>query len=184
MIRARVLWTANQPLTCCMLFMVLAVAPGCMRGLKNGIYHSKQTHYRIAPPPKPWRSIGARAANLAWLHKDGSLLMANSACKPSDAPLQALANHLLIGMSDIQVVDKQLQQLSDRQALQLHVQAKLDGVPRSLLIVVLKKDGCVYDVVLVATAENLAKHQNTYEKIVASFDAANRTEALKKQAVQ
>ncbi|MEM7589613.1 MAG: hypothetical protein AAF320_05610 [Myxococcota bacterium] len=184
MTRAHVLCITNQLLICCMLLTAITLFPSCTRGFKKGTYHTKHTHYRIVPPPKPWKSIRARTANLAWLHKDGSLLMTNSQCKPSDAPLQALANHLLIGMSDIQVVHKNSLQLSDRQALQLHINAKLDGVVRSLLILVLKKDGCVYDVVLVTAPQHVAKHQKTYEEIVASFDAANRVKALKKQAVQ
>ncbi|MEM7402996.1 MAG: hypothetical protein AAF310_03140 [Myxococcota bacterium] len=169
---------------CCLLLAATAVLCCCVQGLKNGVYHGKQTQYRLAAPPKSWKAIRARQANLAWLNTDGSLLMTNSLCKRSDAPLQALANHLLMGMRDVRVVRKHLMQLSDRQALQLHVDAQLDGVARSLLMLVLKKDGCVYDIVLATAPQNVAKHQQTYNNMVASFDVASRLEALKEQALQ
>jgi hypothetical protein len=70
----------------------------------------------------------------------------DSNCDPAhDIPLTALRSHLLIGFTDREVIEEQVVPMDGREALRTHLTAKLDGVPREILLQILKKDDCVYD---------------------------------------
>jgi hypothetical protein len=60
--------------------------------------------------------------------------------------------------------------LDGREALRSHVVAKLDGVPRELLLTVMKKDGCVYDFALVAPpGGGFGQAHQAYDGVLESF---------------
>ncbi|MEM7495761.1 MAG: hypothetical protein AAF471_06480 [Myxococcota bacterium] len=179
---------ASQPSTCLCRGLVVVLAMqlcACATTPKHYVYRNKHTRYRIGHPGARWRRINARGADLAWLHKqDGSLLYTHSLCQSTDTSLLSLAHHLLIGMTDHKVLQRQTIQLSGRDALRVHMKGKLDGVPRNLQAVVLKKDGCVYDVVLVASPEQLQRHHAAFQAVLAPFDVASRAKEMKRQALK
>ncbi len=110
--------------------------------------------------------------DLAWDNERlGAVIQANATCDPDmDVPLSALRNHLLIGWTAREVQSEELIQLDGREALQTHLLAKIDGVPRELFLTVMKKDGCVYDFALAAPPGNgFASARPAYDQIVASF---------------
>ena len=152
---------------------------------KESVYRNKHTRYRVGHPGIKWRRINARGADMAWLHKqDGSLLYTDSLCKPTDASLLSLAQHLLIGMTDHKVLQRHPIQISGRDALQVSMEGKLDGVPQKLQVVVLKKDGCVYDVVLVTSPRQLNRHHAAFQGVLTPFDVASRAKEMKRQALE
>ena len=60
--------------------------------------------------------------------------------------------------------------MDGREALRTVARAKLDGVPRELELVVLKKDGCVYDFALVAPpGRPFTDAQATFRAMLDSF---------------
>ncbi len=50
-----------------------------------------------------------------------------------------------MGFTEPKTLDQQTKMLDGREALFSHSTAKLDGIPRELSLVVMKKDGCIYD---------------------------------------
>ena len=86
-----------------------------------------------------------------------------------DVPLPALTKHLLFGFTERQVQSQERIPLDGREALVTHAMAKLDGVPRELVLVVLKKNGCVYDFALAAPHETFERARHDYEALVAGF---------------
>jgi hypothetical protein len=60
-----------------------------------------------------------------------------------------LTRHLLIGTTERETLAEETLPLDGREALRSRVAAKLDGVPLVYEMYVLKKDGCIYDFVLV-----------------------------------
>lgn len=144
--------------------------------LKDGVYEDARVNYRVSEPSDGWRQVRVASANAAWLHDElGASLLVNSHCEGvQDAPLEALANHLLIGWTEREVLDQRKFELSRREALEQEVSAKLDGVPRRLMLLVLKKDGCVYDVVLSAPPESFSRAKAGYERVAGSLDIGPR----------
>ena len=109
----------------------------------------------------------------------------NSTCDQpdQDVPLQALTRHLLNGFTaytfpPVDEADLQTVPMDGREALRTHVVAKLDGVPRELLLVVMKKDDCIYDFALVAPpGAQFEQARPDFERLVTSFRADARSAA-------
>ena len=68
-------------------------------------------------------------------------------------PLKSLTQHLFLQFTDRQQEEQQLIPLDGREALETQMVAKLDGVEKHFHVVVLKKDGCVYDFLQIANAQ-------------------------------
>ncbi|HWE26459.1 MAG TPA: hypothetical protein VHB97_00575 [Polyangia bacterium] len=105
--------------------------------------------------------------------------MANSECVAEhDAPLQVATNTLLIGFTERQVVHEELVPLAGREALHRRMRAKLDGVALALDVFVLKKDGCIYDLVYLSPPESVARGAPAFARFVAGFDTVNQERRL------
>lgn len=123
--------------------------------LQNGVYHGKQTTYRIGAVGSDWTSVTVDKQNdLAWHNgAKGAVMHVDSDCDPGlDIPLTALRNHLMIGFTEREVVEEEVVPMDGREALRTHFTAKLDGVTRDILLQILKKDDCVYDFGLITPA--------------------------------
>ncbi len=140
------------------LLALFAVLPACgaARGgsFGDGTYRDSEATYAVGELGSGWERISVDDQNdLAFRHEGhGAIVQVNASCDPAlDIPLEALTNHLLIGFTEREDVEPQERvPMDEREALRTHLRAKLDGVPRELLLHVLKKDGCVYDFALVA----------------------------------
>lgn len=129
---------------------VSSITIGCATtgALQDGIYRGDRTAYRLAPPASDWTPVTVDHHNdLAWHSESkGAVMHVDSDCDPGlDIPLTALRNHLLIGFTERQEVEENVVPMDGREALRTHLTAKLDGVPREILLQILKKDDCVYD---------------------------------------
>ncbi len=115
---------------------------------ENGLYRGAQTSYRIGPVSSDWTPVTVNHQNdLAW-HSEakGAVMHVDSDCNPGlDIPLTALRSHLLIGFTEREVLEEEVVAMDGREALRTHLRAKLDGVPREILLQILKKNDCVYD---------------------------------------
>ncbi|TNF59291.1 MAG: hypothetical protein EP303_08420 [Deltaproteobacteria bacterium] len=131
------------------LFLGLT-ATGCATTgtLQNGVYHGEQTSYQIGTVSSDWTPVTVSGQNdLAWHNRTkGAVMHVDSDCDPAlDIPLTALRSHLMIGFTEREVVEEEVVPMDGREALRTHFTAKLDGVPRDILLQILKKDDCVYD---------------------------------------
>ena len=81
-----------------------------------------------------------------------------------------------MGMTDREIVKQDAVQWSKREALESTATAKLDGVPRKLQLFVLKKDGCVYDIVLDSDPAQFDVALAAYRKVRDGFDVAGRAD--------
>jgi hypothetical protein len=115
--------------------------------LQNGVYRGEQTSYQIGPVGSDWTPVTVGHQNdLAWHNEaKGAVMHADSDCDPG---------------LDIPVVP-----MDGREALRTHFTAKLDGVPRDILLQILKKDDCVYDFGLITPPGP------SFDEALADFDA-------------
>ena len=150
------------------LFLSLT-AMGCATTgtLQNGVYRGEQTSYRVGPVSEGWTAVTVdRQNDLAWHNEAKEAVMhIDSDCDPGlDIPLTALRSHLMIGFTEREVVHEELVPMDGREALRTHFTAKLDGVPRDILLQILKKDNCVYDFGLITPPGP------SFEEALADFD--------------
>jgi hypothetical protein len=121
--------------------------------LENGRFRDRVVNYQVGLPGEGWRELRLETANVAW-YNDAlrASLLVNSNCDGvGDAPLEGLTSDLLMGMTEREILSQERRPASRREALESVATAKLDGVPRKLMLFVLKKDACVYDIVLDAS---------------------------------
>ncbi|MBC7171662.1 MAG: hypothetical protein H5U40_04510 [Polyangiaceae bacterium] len=162
--------------------MALLAVSACGGGgtYQGGVYRDREATYGIGELGRDWESIEIGDENdLAFRNESlGAIVQVNASCDPAlDIPLEALTNHLLIGFTEREDVEPQSRiPLDEREALRTHVLAKLDGVPRELLLYVLKKDECVYDFALVAPPRSggFERARPGFESMVAGFHAGAR----------
>ncbi|MGB8330347.1 MAG: hypothetical protein WCE62_09480 [Polyangiales bacterium] len=150
------------------LFVGLTVMACATTGtLRGEVYHGERTTYRIGPVESDWTAVTVdRQNDLAWHNqKKAAVMHVDSDCGPAlDIPLIALRTHLMIGFTERQVIEEEVVPMDGREALRTHFTAKLDGVPRDILLQILKKDGCVYDFGLVTPLGH------SFEEALPDFD--------------
>lgn len=152
------------------LLGLVGLTVGCRGGLSGGSYTRDGISYRVAEPQAPWRVVAFEDNDLAWAAPSGHVLAINATCSGHEDPqLDVLTNHLVFGFTDREWLGKTKVQLDGRDALRSKVKARLDGVPVSLELVVLKKNGCVHDITYVSPLGREAQHQAEFEALVAGF---------------
>ncbi|MET0406219.1 MAG: hypothetical protein ABW123_27620 [Cystobacter sp.] len=157
--------------------VVLLGALGCHRGTRfeNHVFSKSGVSYRVGTLPAAWSRVNLSGNDLAWYTEDtGHALSVNSTCREhDDASLEVLTRHLLEGFTERQPLTQGAQVVDEREALRSHYQAKLDGVPVDLLLVVLKKDRCVFDFTYVAPLGRFHEHVTDLDTLVGGFHAEN-----------
>lgn len=156
-----------------------ALASGCAGGSAvkdDGTVQSDVANYQIKAPEGGWSEVSVGDSDAAWVHETlHATLMVNALCEGvDDAPLTALTNHLLFGTTDREFVAQEEVMVSRRAALESTVNFKLDGVPRRMKALVMKKDGCVYDIVYAAPPESFEKGLAGYVSLRSNFDVKAR----------
>jgi hypothetical protein len=150
-----------------------ATLVGCARArpvVREGVVRGRQASFRVGALGPGWQPVGGDA-DAEWHRPDsGAVILANGECRPgADEPLGVLRNTLLIGFTDRVVRAEKRAMLDGREALASRVGAKLDGVPVEIDAWVLKKDGCVYDLVYAAPPETFAAGRGDFERLVGGF---------------
>ncbi len=146
------------------------MATGCATTgkLQNGVYTGAEASYRIGAVSPGWQRVSVSGQNdLAWHNSSKEAVMhVDSRCDPSlDIPLTALRAHLMIGFTKRDVISEETIPMDGREALRTHFTANLDGVPREILMQILKKDDCVYDFALITPPGS------PFEEALGDFDS-------------
>jgi hypothetical protein len=155
---------------------VTSAACGGSRAAFDGTtYRSGAVAFRVPAMPAGWQRVDVTDAALAFrddAHDASALVNARCGEKDGDAPLVALTNHLVMGMTERVVSLEETIPFDGREARHTRMAAKLDGVARELDIYVLKKDGCVYDFVYVAAPEHAIAGMPAFDAFVRGFHTA------------
>lgn len=112
--------------------------------------------FRLGHLPATWRAIEVDDTALAFRDDENAATVAiNGRCgkDAEDVPLKSLTQHLFLQFTDRQLQGQELFPLDGREALRTEMTAKLDGVQKYFHVVVLKKDGCVYDFLQIANQQ-------------------------------
>lgn len=133
------------------LFPALGACAG--PALSGNVFRQGDVAFRVGPIPEHWQPLkdsGVEADLAAFAFRsDRRALTVGVAGRcgrdSDDVPLRSLTQHLTIGFTGRDLLEEQEFTLDARAALRTEMRAKLDGVPKHLVFVVVKKDGCVYD---------------------------------------
>jgi hypothetical protein len=154
------------------LFGLLALLGACASSgsFVDQTYRRAGVAYRVGALPSSWKRISAKGGDIVFRRGDGGTIAASSLCAGGeDVPLDVLTNHLLFGVERQTEHRRISMTLDGRAALRTQLGGEVDGVPVELDLVVLKKDGCTYDLQLIATAPQIARCQAEFEAFVQGF---------------
>jgi hypothetical protein len=150
-----------------------ALLPACGGPTFDGkVYRSDSLSFRVGPVPASWHTFKVDGTLLAFRDDDTSATIAvNGRCgvDGDDVPLSALTHHLLLGFTERRIQSQAVLPFDGREALRSELSAKLDGVPRHLVVYVLKKDSCVYDLWWIGSEESAPASLENFQGFVQGF---------------
>jgi hypothetical protein len=128
--------------------------------------------YHVGGLGSDWRLVHQEGAAIGFYSDAvGAVIEANASCRDDAdaAPLKALTRQLLIGYTDRQIVEQRTMMLDGREALRTRVEARLDGVPMMLDLVVLKRNGCIFDLSYAAPPPAFERGSADFARFVDGF---------------
>jgi hypothetical protein len=132
----------------------------------------KKLCYRVGDLSPNWQEVHKEGASIGFYNRElGAVLQANASCRQDAeaAPLAALTRQLLIGYTDRDLRSQVRFPLAGREALRTQVSARLDGVPVILDLVVLRRNGCIYDLSYVAPPDRYPAGLPDFDAFVHGF---------------
>lgn len=146
------------------------VACGGGGSLRDGVYRDAEATYRVGELPDAWSRIDFSGNDLAWTDGAGSVIAVNAVCEGhGDPSLEVLTQHLLLGFDERHVIEREPMRIDGRGALRTRANASLDGVPVEMELTLVKKDGCVYDMIYTAPAGRFGVRAADYRQLVERF---------------
>jgi len=153
---------------------------GCASsGLDGNIYRGDGFAFRVVEPTDGWQRVTATDAALAYRNENGhGTILINARCglDGDDVPLRSLTQHLFLQFTDREVKTQKVVPFDGREAMHTQLEAKLDGVPMSYDVWVLKKDGCIYDLLYVALPTSFQHERASFDALVRGFATVNPDE--------
>lgn len=129
--------------------------------------------YKLGDPGGGWKDVEPGGADYAFFNKDlNATIYADSNCgeRYEDSPPQDLVKHMVQGVAGPELVSERTFTLDGREAYAARRTGKLDGVPVELGVTVVKKDRCIYDIVLItAPGSPYERALDAYEAVVGGF---------------
>ena len=141
-------------------------------GLKGQVYRGGGLRFRVGPPAQSWRPVESSQSLVAFRDdRDRATVGLDGRCGQDgdDVPLTALTRHLFLYFTERKVLSERRFMLDGREALRTEMEAELDGVPKRFTVVVLKKDGCVYDFIYVEDVPGSPEGRSEFDRFVAGF---------------
>lgn len=157
--------------------LLLGGAGACASGRSfDGVeYRDDQVAFRLGPLPPGFKEVSSTETRLTFQNDSiGASLAVHARCgvDGDDVPLRALVQHLFLQFTEREVLEEKFFRLDGREAVEVELQAAIDGVPRHFIVAVLKKDGCVYDFIHVdrgGAHSELQESRAAFRQFVAGF---------------
>ncbi len=155
-----------------------ALVGACAHGdtFNDGLLEKGDLRIRVGPVPDGWHRVHVEGADLAFRDdaRDGSALFdVRCGNRDDDAPLAVLTAHLIMGTTDREFETQTVFPFDGREAMRTVLRAKLDGVPMQYEIYVMKKDGCLYDLVYVAPPARFVEGSTDFERFAKGLPATS-----------
>jgi hypothetical protein len=159
-----------------LLPVLVVLLGGCAHAdtFDDGVLHKGELAVHVGPRPSSWRRVTVDGADLAFRDdaREGSTLFdVRCGRRDDDAPLSILSDHLMMGTTEREIESRETIPFDGREAMHTLLHAKLDGVPMQYDIYVMKKDGCIYDIVYVAPPARFVEGAPDFERFALGVHA-------------
>ncbi|WP_373048513.1 hypothetical protein [Vulgatibacter sp.] len=147
-----------------------ATACGGGGTLRDGTFRDAEASYRLGALPDSWERVAFSDNDLAWTDGAGRVIAVNALCDGhGDPSLKVLTDHLLLGFEEREILEREQMEIAGRGALRTRANARLDGVPVEMELTLLKKGGCVYDLIYTAPPGTFGVRAADYRALVQGF---------------
>lgn len=162
------------------ILALLALLTGC-GGWKGNTYYAhrvpaerarREATYAFGTPSDDWREVrDAEGVQVAWVKPAiaGAIEIHAQCAEHGDSSLFEYTDHLRIDWTEWDILEQREERMLGRAALRTVVDASIDGVARRNELLVLKKDGCLFDLRYSATPEEFARGRPAFERVVTGF---------------
>ncbi|TPV95609.1 MAG: hypothetical protein B7733_09180 [Myxococcales bacterium FL481] len=142
-------------------------ARGSWRGRKDPY----DATYRVGLPGNAWRPHKQRGSQVAWERRDGAgLIAARAQCQEhGDRSLDHFLDDLRLDFGAWREEPRQRSMFVGRESLRTRLTASLDGVPVQMEVVVLKKNGCLFDFWYMAPQRVFARYLPDFDRFLGGF---------------
>src|SRR5262245_43850380 len=138
--------------------------------LQEGRYDVTDKGYRVGAPDG-WSRIASEADLALRRAEPPAGLMAHATCdgKAPSRPMPILVRHIRFGLRDVRDLVESPATLDGLSGTAYQFRATLDGVPVAVRALTLRGDGCIYDLVGVATPDGRDALVPDFERFTAGF---------------
>jgi len=147
--------------------------PGKVQGYKLGLVKTEKGSYGVGVLPPAWKQSPLAPYKVLVFYNESyqSSIETDAFCDRSfdDASLSVLTTHLHVGIAEKKIKKENPFMLDGRAALRSIVNGKVDGVEVVLDSVVIKKDNCLFDFVLVSKPSKYSGAVSDFEKFFEGF---------------
>jgi hypothetical protein len=133
----------------------------------------KNTAIKLEVPPTPWREVHISSADRVWQSTEtGNTIAINSMCQRySDLSLKKLQENILAGVENLKIRTEAKTMFKGREAERVVVDGTTDGIPIVVDLLILKKNGCTYDLAYIARDKTFDQERKIFEKFLTGFNA-------------
>lgn len=156
------------------LFCAACGVAACGAAFDGTTYRGQGIAFKVPPPPESWQSIDVSHAALAFRDVTADATIAvNGRCGKDapDVPLASLTQHLFLQFTERDILTQEVVPFDQREAMHTVMLAKLDGVPKKFDVWVLKKDGCVYDMLFISAPDRFEAGVEAFRRFTSGFSA-------------
>lgn len=150
--------------------IALAWLAGCalFGGGGEGSWARSQAY--TVTPPAGWRKREPVDSDKAFQLSSGSIATVTSSChRHPDASLPLLTKHLLFGTREVNIEKRENLTIDGTEGLLSKLTASMDGSKFHMILVVARKEGCVFDFSLVSPKPLQAGDESEFLSFVRSY---------------
>ncbi|MFO0614768.1 MAG: hypothetical protein U0414_19430 [Polyangiaceae bacterium] len=158
----------------CVVPAAALLATACSAAFDGRTYHGHGFVFSVPAPPTSWEMLRVKESALTFDDPaTGAMIAVNGRCDRDgeDVPLRSLTKHLFFQFSAVDVHSEDVMPFDGREAMRSDVSAKLDGVERRLVVWVMKKDKCVYDLWYIARPDRFGSGIVEFDAWAKGFSA-------------
>ena len=136
----------------------------------DGAYVNRSAGFRVPVPAAPWAPVSLPDVDIAFQHPGTAATIAVfSECDgAARGPLRVLARRLLFGLRS-EVVEQSPVALDGAEALRTVARGTLDSRPVVVESLVVRRGGCVYDMVLTAAPGDYPVLRPDFDRLTAGW---------------
>jgi hypothetical protein len=153
------------------LTSIFCVSSCALIGGTEAIQRAK--HFEVKAPEN-WKAIEKNNSDFAYRTANGGIVTLTSSCeRTSEAPLEALTRHLLIGARDVKVIKREKKLIGSSLGLSSRIITKADGQTFYIDLFVSAQNKCVFDFALINANEISKEEKEAFYSFIASFENGN-----------